>query len=75
MPQCLFMNNDTWIPQTDGRRVWAINSRTGQTLHYTNSSNSPVVSVVALGEEVAITTQDGRTRAWNPRNDNSRTFL
>jgi len=69
------MNHDTWIPQTDGRRVWAINSHTGSTLHYTNTSNSPVVSVVALGEEVAITTQDGRTRAWNPNNDNSRTFL
>jgi len=66
--------NDSWIPQTDGTSVWAINSRTGQLRRYCSTSNSPVQSVYAIGEEVAICTEDGRTRAWNPSTDSTRTF-
>lgn len=69
------MNTETWIPQTDGVNVWAINSRTGSIRRYCAGTRSPVLSVYAIGEEVAIVTEDGRTRAWNPTTDGSRTFL
>jgi hypothetical protein len=71
------MNNNTerWIPQTDGVRVWAINSSTGAIRRYCSTSSEQVVDVYALGEEVAIRTADGRTRPWNPTTDSSRTFL
>lgn len=69
------MNNEHWIPQTDGIRVWAINSRTGQLRRYCSTSDSQVTSVYSIGEEVSITTEDGRTRAWNPSTDSSRTFF
>lgn len=65
----------SWIPQTDGQDVWAVNSGTGEIRRYCNSSARRVVNVFALGEEVAIVTDDGRTRAWNPTTDGSRTFL
>jgi hypothetical protein len=65
----------SWIPQTDGVRVWARDSQTGEIRRYCATSTSPIVDVFALGEEVAIVTEDGRTRAWNPTTDSSRTFL
>jgi NADPH-dependent 2,4-dienoyl-CoA reductase/sulfur reductase-like enzyme len=65
----------SWIPQTDGLRVWARDAETGAIRRYSNTSSSPVVDVFSIGDEVAIVTQDGRTRAWNPETDSSRTFL
>lgn len=67
--------NSTWIPQTDGVRVWAVDSRTGAIRRYCATTSSTVTSVYSVGDEVAIVTSDGRTRAWNPSTDSTRTYL
>jgi hypothetical protein len=68
-------SNESWIPHTDGKNVWAVNSKTGLTARFLHDRSSPVVSVHSLGEEIGIVTQDGRTRTWNPKTGSSRTFL
>jgi hypothetical protein len=66
---------DTWVPHTDGVKVWAVNTRTGNSRQLLDDRSSRIVSVHSTGEEIGIVLANGRTRVWNPRTDSLRTFL
>lgn len=64
-----------WMPSTDGRRVWATDPKDGSTRRYLAPNTARVMSVSGGGSSIAITTDDGKVRVWNPSTDSVQTFL
>jgi hypothetical protein len=64
-----------WVACTDGRRVWATDPRTGMQRRYMACNTARILSVTGGGKAIAIVTDDGKVRIWNPETDSVVTHL